>query len=58
MDGSTTETGPSSWLEQPAGFAPLLTFMMTSLTPEHGHSVTLHGLWDWANTHLIIPARR
>ena len=22
MDGSTTETGPSSWLEQPAGFAP------------------------------------
>jgi hypothetical protein len=22
MDGSATETGPSSWLEQPAGFAP------------------------------------
>jgi hypothetical protein len=22
MDGSATETGPSSWLEQPTGFAP------------------------------------
>ena len=30
MDGSATETGPSSWLEQPTGFAPFRTLLDTT----------------------------